>query len=393
MGRVYTALVKSGQWSDHPGTVARPIVKKSSETEVSEPNASRPRKYPAPVLVPEAPKRVERIVRAQSVEFSIEPQDERRPEAETLVIEPVTSNVSRLARLVRKPEPERSSGVPEADGHYSESKEALTKDCPVVRVSALSLDPHLTALGQQGSLAAERFQTLAVRIFNLAQKRGIKSLLITSALEGEGKTTVATGLAALMARPSDRKVLLVDSDLRRPSAARTLGVSSGVSLQIGWRDVLEGKASALQSLVRLEPMGLYLLAGSSRTSSPRNVLPPTSARDVADQLAAGDLFASSRPEEVIRELERQFSLVVIDAPAILDFAESQRLASIADATLIVTREGETQSRAVCDAVKLVPKDRRLGVVLNESSIDREPANDGAGRKRWFLGFFKNRRRS
>ena len=397
MGRVHTALVKSGQWSDQPGTVARPVVRrppvsnKPSNTAALEVEKSQQRRYPAPVLVPAGPKLVEPAESApQTVQSPVEQTDRRTLEIEPVVVEPVmpsvlspvSSNVARLSRVARQ----REHSEP---GANRESEESFLEGCPIVRVGALNMDPRMAALGQQGGLAAERFQTLAVRIFNLAQKRQVKSLLVTSALEGEGKTTIATGLAALMARPSDRNVLLVDSDMRRPSIARMLGVS----LHQGWRDVLEGRSTAFHSIVRLEPIGLYLLAGYSTTSNSQRALPPNNLREAAEQLTARDSFASARPEELIRELERHFSLVVIDAPAILDFAESQRFASIADATLIVTRAGETHYSAVGDAVKLVPKDRRLGIVLNESSMNQETVRFTAKGKRGPFAFFKRRHQS
>ncbi|HYL97402.1 MAG TPA: CpsD/CapB family tyrosine-protein kinase [Blastocatellia bacterium] len=381
MGRVYTALTKSGQWSVAPGTVAHPVTKPEKSVSpaeasgraasVSEFAPAARRRYPAPVLVPPVRKDAETNEPSRQAESQPEKYVETRHDPELPATEPVASNLLRLANLAHsemKPEPQAAPEAAELH-HRAEdgAEELILREYPVVRVGALNLDAHLAALGQPGTLSAERFQALAVRVFNLAQKRGIKSLLVTSALEAEGKTTVATGLAALMARPSDRRVLLVDSDLRRPAIARILGVTLGISQSWGWREVLEGKTSAFEPILRLEPMGLYFLPGSASASGPRTLLPPHNACELADQLGAGGMFASFRPEQVVRQLELQFDLVVIDSPAILESAESQRLASIADATLMVARAGKTHHSAVCDAVKLVPKDRRLGVVLNESS--------------------------
>jgi Mrp family chromosome partitioning ATPase len=72
-------------------------------------------------------------------------------------------------------------------------------------------------------------------------------------------------------------------------------------------------------------------------------------------------------------LKRHFYVVIIDSPAIAEFADAQRLAVLADTTMLVVQAGRTSNAAVSDALKLIPKERRLGIVLNDSSIDEELA--------------------
>jgi Mrp family chromosome partitioning ATPase len=97
-----------------------------------------------------------------------------------------------------------------------------------------------------------------------------------------------------------------------------------------------------------------------------------------DNLA--DLMASRRPEELLAELKHQFDLIVIDCPSITDCAEVQRLALIADGTIFVVRAGYTHHRAVTDALKLVPREKRLGIVLNDSDGNPAKQHNNNGKK-------------
>ena len=235
--------------------------------------------------------------------------------------------------------------------------------CGAIDIPAHGLDPHLAALVGDDVLARERYNTLAVRLVNLAAKRNFKTILVTSAADGEGKTTVAINLAAVLAKQSERKVLLIDGDLRRNSVARALGIKPAH----GWVDLAEGRCQISDAVVRLNPGGLYVLADCQSDSSSQR---PEAGRSENAE-AAVDLLTSTRAERLLKELEQSFQFVIFDAPSILDFAESQRLASMADGTVLVVRAGRTNYNAVGNALKLVPKERRIGVVLNQSTVETE----------------------
>jgi capsular exopolysaccharide synthesis family protein len=223
-----------------------------------------------------------------------------------------------------------------------------------VHISSLKPNPHLAALADTDRLAGERYHTLAVRILGLRSRRELKTLLVTSAGQKEGKTTVALNLAWVLSKPSERRVLLLEADLRRPAICRLLGMAPGN----GWLEVLTARSDVAGAVTRIDPNGLHLL-----TASP--------CGDSRGSLNAAELLASSRLDEIISELREQFDFVIIDAPAISEFADAQRLASIADGTMMVARAGRTTNAAVTEALKLVPQDRRVGVVLNESDLQEE----------------------
>jgi protein-tyrosine kinase len=232
----------------------------------------------------------------------------------------------------------------------------FTEPEAIVTVNNLSVEPHMVAINGSDVLAAERYRTLAVRLLNMAsrQNKKTKTLLITSARPGEGKTTVATNLAWVMAKPGERRVLLIDAHIQNSSVCAKLNLKP----QCGWLDVVDGTSKFVDAAIRLDPNGLYVM-------SPRKL------ENGSTNTSAADVLTSSRVEKLFKELEQYFDFILIDAPTILDSADAQRIASLVDGTVMVTRAGRTSHTVVTDALKLIPKERRLGIVLNESPVEDE----------------------
>jgi protein-tyrosine kinase len=236
----------------------------------------------------------------------------------------------------------------------------FTEPTAIVTVNHLSVEPHLVAINGSDVLAAERYRTLAVRLLNMAsqQNKKTKTLLITSAKQGEGKTTVATNLAWVMAKPGERRVLLIDAHVQNSSVCTRLNLKP----QCGWLDVADGNSKFIDAAIRLDPNGLYVM-------SPRKL------ENGLTNTSTADVLTSSQIEKLFKELEQYFDFILIDAPAILDSADAQRIASIVDGTVMVTCAGRTNHTDVTDALKLIPKERRLGIVLNEARVEAEAGSN------------------
>ncbi|HVG18582.1 MAG TPA: CpsD/CapB family tyrosine-protein kinase [Blastocatellia bacterium] len=230
----------------------------------------------------------------------------------------------------------------------------------ITNIRSLTIDPHLVALTAQDALAQERYRSLGVRVINAASGRKIKTIAVTSAEEGEGKTTVAINLAWVLANRSERRVLLIDASMRSPSVSRMLGLASAR----GWLGLADDLSGLAGVMVRLDPNGLYVMAPG---------IPPaqTGRRDMAADLSGA--LISSCFENILRGLRQKFDLVVIDAPPVLASADAQYLASVADGTVVVARSGVTHHGRVTGALALVPEDRRVGIVLNESEVSEGAA--------------------
>jgi capsular exopolysaccharide synthesis family protein len=190
----------------------------------------------------------------------------------------------------------------------------------------------------------ESVRTLRNSILLANFERRYRSLMVTSAAPGEGKTITAANLAAVHAGQGKR-TLLIDGDLRRPSIHRNFNVPSVVGLfnvlmgEIPWRDAL---------LTVEEIPNLSILPAG----------PPTRR--------ASDLIGRSL-SELIEEASGEFDLVVLDAPPLLGFAEPLQMATAVDGVVVVARAGQTTRKAVGSVLTLLARLRVkvVGVVLNE----------------------------
>ena len=190
----------------------------------------------------------------------------------------------------------------------------------------------------------ESIRTLRNSILLGSFDRQYRSLLVTSASPGEGKTTTAANLAAAHAEQGKR-TLLVDGDLRRPSVHRNFNLPSVVGLS----NVLLGELGWREALIRVEGIaGLEILPAG----------PPS--RRASDLVGRG-------LAELLEEASADYDLVVLDGPPLLGFAEPLQMATAVDGVIVVARAGETRRKAVASVLATLHRLRAkiVGVVLNE----------------------------
>jgi receptor protein-tyrosine kinase len=178
-------------------------------------------------------------------------------------------------------------------------------------------------------IVAEAFRDLRTNL--LFTDEGIRSVLITSPDGSHGKTTVAFGLAATLAR-AGTKTLLIDADLRRGRVAELLELPRSPGLM----DVLLGETE-LEDAARVTSDGLHVLVGGRRAADP------------------GELLTSAFPTLLAR-LEREYEAVIIDSTPVIPISDARIIARYADATLLVARAGGALRRQVRAAVE------RLGLI-------------------------------
>jgi capsular exopolysaccharide synthesis family protein len=174
----------------------------------------------------------------------------------------------------------------------------------------------------------------------------LRSIMITSATPGEGKSTVASHLA-LSNADSGKKTLLVDGDLRRPSIHAMFRLNP----KVGLFNVLMGEALWQEVVVPVEGRpNLHILPAG-----------PGSHR-------AADLIGPRLPS-LLGEFAKEYELVFLDSPPILGFAECLQMAFAADGVLVVGRAGETRRRAAAEEVSVLQRVRAniVGLVLNRAT--------------------------
>jgi capsular exopolysaccharide synthesis family protein len=202
--------------------------------------------------------------------------------------------------------------------------------------------------GRSASDFEEAVRTIRNTILLSDFEGRLRSIVVTSAAPGEGKSTIAAHLAIANA-DRGKKTLLVDGDLRRPSMHSKFGLTPREGLsnvltgELAWRDVIlpiEGRPN-----LSLLPAGL----GSHR---------------------AADLIGP-RLATLLDEFAKEFDLVILDSPPLLGFAECLQMATAADGVLIISQAGETRRKAVAEVISMLDRLRAniVGVVLNQVGQD------------------------
>ncbi len=201
----------------------------------------------------------------------------------------------------------------------------------------------ITHLGTR-SPVTESYRVLRTNLQFLVLDRPLKSMVVTSAAPGEGKTLTTANLAIVIAQGGDR-VVVVDADLRRPALHRAFGLPN----RPGLTNVLVGGAALDSALQETNIGGLQVL-----TSGP---IPPNPA----------ELLASRAMRDLLAELGERFDMVVVDSPPALPVTDALVLSRSVDGVLMVVTAASTPYQVVqraCDALKKVQA-RLLGVVLTQ----------------------------
>jgi capsular exopolysaccharide synthesis family protein len=211
-----------------------------------------------------------------------------------------------------------------------------------VEVVAARVEPHLVAITEPRTPHAEQYRSLRTRVLHANERRRMQAVVVTSAGVSEGKTITALNLAWLMAQTDGVRALLVDGDLRQPCAADYLGLDA----PIGLSEVLAHQATLADTILRVEPAGLYLLPGGT-------------PRDDVAEILSGPKFNS-----LLAELRRMFDFVIIDAPPLGIFTDATVLINRADGALVVVRANKTRYGTLDRVLEPLARERLLGIVLN-----------------------------
>jgi capsular exopolysaccharide synthesis family protein len=206
------------------------------------------------------------------------------------------------------------------------------------------LDPDSKAalLTDSHSAVGDRFRFLRMRLHELRELAKLHSLVITSPLPGEGKSTIAMGLATALTEGGKYTTLLIEADMHHPVLANKLGIPS----RPGLAECLENGLDPMSEIRKVEPLGWCLLQAGRPLGNPTQDL-------------QSDVLST-----VIQRVSLYFDWIVIDAPPVLPLTDALSLSQLVDATLIVARAGRTSRAAIDAAVKLIVRKHVLGIVLN-----------------------------
>jgi len=201
---------------------------------------------------------------------------------------------------------------------------------------------HQQAL-QPGSHLAEVFRLLRAKVRAIGEESPFRCLGLVSATPGEGKTTVALGLATAMAQESDRRVILVEADLRKRSLAGYLGLEPLAGLSDWLQDKVEGPVPVR----RLGADGPYVLLGG--------LAEPTTP----------EVLSSDRMARLLQACRGYFDYVIVDCPPLTPVADAVLLQHLLDGLLVVVRARSTPREALVRAISNLDTSRVRGVVFND----------------------------
>lgn len=204
--------------------------------------------------------------------------------------------------------------------------------------------PGLVVLNKPSSVVSEQFRTVKTNIQFSMVDETLRTIVVTSAGPAAGKSTVAANLAATFAS-NEKKVLLVDADLRKPTVHKTFKVRNNDGLTT----LLTDRNASLEEVIyRTHSDGLYVLTSGA--------IPPNPA----------ELLASKRMEEIRQEMLDYFDLIIFDTPPLLAVTDAQVMASRSEGVIFVIPQGQANKEEVIKAKDLLEKVQAnvLGAILN-----------------------------
>ncbi len=192
--------------------------------------------------------------------------------------------------------------------------------------------PMLLSVSAPASGASEAFRALATRLVKSASEQGAKSVMVTSARDGEGKTLTAANLGVALAQ-AGKRVVLVSADLQRPGLESYFYAQNGTGLT----DVLAGKKRAIEALSEVEIDNLRVL--------PTGPLSPT----------GGTVLNPESVSNVLYQCEQSADIVLIDSGPLLGTSDSIAVAIAADAILVVVDAKRSDRSALDEARRLLER--------------------------------------
>jgi len=211
--------------------------------------------------------------------------------------------------------------------------------------------------GDDAQVGAERFRTLRSRLYQIAGTRPLRRVMVTSSIPAEGKTFVASNLAQSIVRQADRKVLLIDADLRASRLHQVLGAARTPGLS----DYLAGEATELEVVQKGTEANLCLIAGGTEVTNP------------------SELLMNERFNRLLELLTPVFDWIIIDTPPALPVHDASMIADLCDGVLFVVKAGTTDHEMAAKATAEFQDRNLLGVVLNR-------VESGAGYGGYYYGY-------
>ncbi|MGV3026518.1 CpsD/CapB family tyrosine-protein kinase [Clostridium thermobutyricum] len=199
------------------------------------------------------------------------------------------------------------------------------------------------------SIAAESYRTLRTNIKYSSFDKEMKRILFTSSIPGEGKSTTASNIALAFAQ-EEKKVIIIDCDLRRSHVHKEFNVSN----RTGLTNVLISKEDLKKHIQNYNKYLDILTAG---------VVPPNPS----------EMLSSKAMSDLLDKLDKEYDVIIIDSPPVKAVTDAQILSRIVDGVVLVVRSGFSKKEAVLETKSEIEKvgGKIIGTVLNRAEGTRE----------------------
>ena len=219
----------------------------------------------------------------------------------------------------------------------------------------------------------ENFKKIRTKLEYKATQNSFKVILITSVLENEGKSTVATNLAIALSQKSEN-VLFIDCDLKKPSIYKTLQINVEGKNEIG--ECIKENGDLKETLTYDDNSGLYLMIGSKHYEN------------------SADLLIKDSLKDFIKLSREVMDYIIIDSPPISASTDTEILAEIADASLLVVKQSTARVKDINDSVDILNgcKSELLGCIFNNVKSTVFGHRSYYGHKGYYKGYYGNSER-
>src|SRR2546430_2143344 len=188
----------------------------------------------------------------------------------------------------------------------------------------------------------ESYRALRTRLLRLQSARSLQSIVITSAMPGEGKTLTSLNLALCCAQLHELRVLLIDGDVRSGGLTRKLALPG----EPGLTNILSGECKPEEGVVETNIPNLFLLSSGPRATSP------------------AELFAARAWRDFMIWCNKNFALILVDTPPLLNISDAELITAECDGVLMVVRALQTKRQALERCAGHVDSKKLLGLVYN-----------------------------
>jgi len=202
-----------------------------------------------------------------------------------------------------------------------------------------------------GNFVSDQYKIIKTKILEKTREEGLNTILITSAMPGEGKSLTAANLAISLARETSHTVLLVDTDLRKPSLHQLFDID----VQKGLSDYLIDDTSISDLLINPGISKLLFLPGKQGIEN------------------SPEVISAPKMEVFVQELKKRYPerYVIFDSPPLIESADSLILSKYVDGIILVVEAGKTQIGYVKKVLDLLEDRNLIGLVLNKGEMSEK----------------------